>query len=204
MENEGYEVAAAYDGITALKEAKTNRYDLIILDLMLPGLDGLQVCQKIREQSHVPIIMLTARGDDLDRITGLEAGADDYLPKPFNVRELVARIHSVLRRTELYRSSVICYSDLKMDLDKRILQVGNQKVDLTSKEFDLLTVMIRNPGRVFTRRQLIDLVWGLEYADERTVDVNIRRLREKIEAEPGKPIYILTKWGVGYFLRELV
>ncbi|QGT99596.1 Phosphate regulon transcriptional regulatory protein PhoB (SphR) [Candidatus Syntrophocurvum alkaliphilum] len=203
LEQEGYEAFGVYDGEQALKEAKTGKYDLMVLDLMLPIIDGFTICRKIREYSKMPIIMLTARGDDLDKIAGLEMGADDYMVKPFNIRELIARINSVLRRsvtpTENFKNG-----NLIVDIAKRTVYKGNTEIELTSKEFDLLSVLIKNSGRVFSRSQLIDLVWNMEYADERTVDVNIRRLREKLEDDPRQPVFILTKWGVGYYMRELM
>lgn len=168
---------------------------------MLPGIDGFSLCRKIRKEFDIPIIMLTARDDDLDKITGLELGADDYVSKPFNVRELIARVNSVLRRTYAVDSKQIIYSDIKADLDRRSVKIADKEIDLTSKEFELLMVFLKNPGRVFTREQLLELVWELEFADERTVDVNIRRLREKIEKDSHHPNYILTKWGVGYYLK---
>lgn len=201
FEKEGFETEGVYDGITAWERIKTGKYDLVILDLMLPGIDGFSLCRKIRKDFNIPIIMLTARDDDIDKITGLELGADDYVSKPFNVRELIARVNSVLRRTYANETRHIIYSDIKADLDKRTVKIGDREIDLTSKEFELLMVFLKNPGRVFTREQLLDSVWKLEYADERTVDVNIRRLREKIEEDSKHPNYILTKWGVGYYLK---
>jgi len=204
LEQESHETSGAYDGITALEEIRSGRYDLVVLDLMLPGLDGFSICRKVREENSIPIIMLTARGDDIDKITGLELGADDYLPKPFNIRELIARINSVLRRTHIKRRNTIKYHDLTLNLDSRRLTIKDQDIDLTSKEFDLLAVFMQDPGRVYSRGQLIDAVWSMEYADERTVDVNIRRIREKIEEDSRQPKYLLTKWGIGYYFRELV
>ncbi|MGR6835747.1 response regulator transcription factor [Syntrophomonas erecta] len=201
---EGHEAVGVYDGITALEEARKGIYDLMILDLMLPGIDGFSLCRKIRQDSGLPIIMLTARGDDLDKIAGLEIGADDYLAKPFNIRELIARVHSVLRRTTPRPAKIIRYDDFVLNLDQRTLKKGGKYLEVTSKEFDLLTVCMSEPGRVFTRGQLLDAIWSLDIADERTVDVNIRRLREKIESDPRKPVYLLTRWGVGYYWRELV
>lgn len=201
FEQEGFDVVGVYDGITAWEHVKTGKYNLVILDLMLPGIDGFSLCRKIRKEFDIPIIMLTARDDDLDKITGLELGADDYVSKPFNVRELIARVNSVLRRTYAVDSKQIIYSDIKADLDRRSVKIADKEIDLTSKEFELLMVFLKNPGRVFTREQLLELVWELEFADERTVDVNIRRLREKIEKDSHHPNYILTKWGVGYYLK---
>lgn len=204
FEQEGFEVTGVYDGITAWEQIKTGRYNLVILDLMLPGIDGFSLCRKIRSEFDLPIIMLTARDDDLDKITGLELGADDYVSKPFNVRELIARVKSVLRRSGNSDPKQIVYADIKADLNKRIIKIADKEIDLTSKEFELLIVFLKNPGRVFTRVQLLELVWELEFADERTVDVNVRRLREKIEKDSHEPNYILTKWGVGYYLKEMI
>ncbi len=204
LKQEGFEAYGVYDGISAWEQIKTGKYNLVILDLMLPGIDGFSLCKKIRNEFDLPIIMLTARDDDLDIITGLELGADDYVAKPFNVRELIARIKTVLRRTNNTSSKVIVYSDIRADENKRSVKIADREIDLTSKEFDLLIVFLKNPGRVFTRMQLLEMVWDLEFADERTVDVNVRRLREKIETDSHHPNYILTKWGVGYYLGEMV
>ncbi len=206
LNNEGYQTEAAFDGETAREKVRKNQFDLIILDIMLPGVDGLTLCREIRSQSGVPIIMLTAMGDDIDKIIGLEMGADDYLAKPFNIRELLARIKAVLRRSTHepgQGAGQIVRGDLVIDTSRRKVSAGGREVDLTGKEFELLLHLAGAPGRVFTREQLLQDIWGYDYiGEDRTVDVHIRRLREKIEPEPGKPRYILTKWGVGYFFNE--
>ena len=199
-------VDCAYDGEEALEYAKNNEYDIILLDIMLPKLDGLSVCQQIREFSDVPIIMLTAKGDDMDKILGLEYGADDYITKPFNILEVKARMKAILRRNAKYSQNeylrILENGDLKLELDGRRLYVCGEEVNLTAKEFDLLELMVGNPNKVFSREELLNTVWGYEYpGDVRTVDVHIRRLREKIEPNPGEPRYVHTKWGVGYFFK---
>lgn len=207
LEQDDYVIDTAYDGKEALKKAKKNIYDLIILDLMLPGIDGLEVCKKIRENSQVPIIMLTARGEDMTKILGLEYGADDYLTKPFNILELKARIKAILRRintrpTKL-SEQVIQIDDFTINTLGRKVTVRDKEVNLTAKEFDLLLLLASNPGKVFTREELLEIIWGYEYfGDLRTVDVHIRRLREKIERDSSQAEYILTKWGVGYYFRS--
>ncbi len=209
LQNE-YEVDVGYDGEQALEMARTNDYDLIILDLMMPKLDGLQVCVKIREFSDVPIIMLTARSEDADKIIGLESGADDYITKPFNILELKARIRALLRRSGMKEKNqkkdeeeILSVSGLKLDLAKRVAEQDGSTVPLTVREFDLLELLMRNPGRVYTRDNLLDLVWGYDFdGDPRTVDVHIRRLREKVEKDSANPTTICTKWGVGYYLNQ--
>ena len=209
LEQEGMEVDAAYDGETAVKMARAKRYDLILLDVMLPGLSGLEVCQQIRSFSKVPIMMLTAKGADMDKIMGLEYGADDYVTKPFNILEIKARIKAILRRTsgssETRRrreSHIISSNGLKIDADRHRVFLHNQEVNLTTKEFDLLLLLARDPGKIYTRDQLLARIWGEDYdGDARTVDVHIRRLREKIEKTPAQPVYVCTKWGMGYFFR---
>lgn len=207
LKQDDYVIDTAYDGKKALKKAKKNIYDLIILDLMLPGIDGLEVCKKIRENSQVPIIMLTARGEDMTKILGLEYGADDYLTKPFNILELKARIKAILRRintrpTKL-SEQVIQIDDFTINTLGRKVTVRDKEVNLTAKEFDLLLLLASNPGKVFTREELLEIIWGYEYfGDLRTVDVHIRRLREKIERDSSQAEYILTKWGVGYYFRS--
>ena len=209
LEQDGMEVDCAYDGEQALDMAKENSYDLILLDLMLPKMDGLQVCQTIRTFSNVPIIMLTAKGEDMDKILGLEFGADDYITKPFNILEVKARIKAILRRSsgttlldELDSSRYIEIRDLRLDCEARRLFIAGQEVSLTSKEFDLLELLVMNPDKVYSRENLMDIIWGYDYPGElRTVDVHIRRLREKIEPDPGKPTYVLTRWGVGYYFQ---
>ena len=207
LENEGYSVDACYDGETAVQMAASGEYSLIILDLMMPGLDGLEACQKIRAFSTVPIIMLTARSEDADKLLGFESGADDYITKPFNILELKARIRALLRRASMPAAgpaaSVIERGGLEIDTDKRAARKNGRTVDLTAREFDLIELFIKNPGRVYSRDNLLNLVWGYDYqGDERTVDVHIRRLREKIEDNPALPRLIITKWGVGYYFAE--
>lgn len=201
------EVDCAYDGEEALNMAKENDYDLILLDVMLPKMDGFEVCQQIREFSDVPIIMLTAKGDDMDKILGLDYGADDYITKPFNILEVKARIKAIMRRgrkkdEKEAPSSVIEKNGMKIDRESRRVFIEGQEVNLTAKEFDLLELLATNQDKVYSREQLLNLVWGYEYpGDARTVDVHIRRLREKIEKTPSNPKYVYTKWGVGYYLK---
>lgn len=205
LEQDGMEVECAYDGEEALEAAKSKEYDMILLDIMLPKMDGMQVCQAIREFSTVPIIMLTAKGDDMDKILGLEYGADDYITKPFNILEVKARIKAILRRnnkkeTVPVKSNVLTISDMKLDCDSRSLYIEGQEVYLTAKEFDLLELLAFNPNKVYSRDTLLNTVWGYDYpGDARTVDVHVRRLREKIEKNPSEPKYVHTKWGVGYY-----
>lgn len=206
LENEGYTVDGAYDGSTALAMFRENSYDMIILDLMLPVLDGLTVCRKIRETSNVPVIMLTAKSEGSDKLIGFEYGADDYVTKPFDILELKARIRVILRRAGqagAVASDQLSAGPITIDLMQRAVTVaGRGSVDLTAKEFDLLAMLMRNQGRVFSREALLNNVWGYEYpGDIRTVDVHIRRLREKLEEDDANPKYILTKWGVGYYFR---
>ncbi len=207
LEQDGYETETAYDGEEALKLARDKSISLIILDLMLPSIDGLTVCQKIREFSSVPIIMLTAKTEDMDKILGLEYGADDYLTKPFNILELKARIKAILRRVT--NSSVaaskpsVSAGGIELDYNLRRVKIGNKVIELTAKEFDLCDLFVSNPGKVYSRENLLDIVWGYDYpGDIRTVDVHVRRLREKIEEDAAAPTYILTKWGVGYYFKE--
>ena len=206
LENEGYQVEVGYDGEEAVEKARSGRFDLIILDLMMPRIDGLQACMKIREFSTVPIIMLTARSEDTDKIIGFECGADDYITKPFNILELKARVRALLRRAgqtaqQEKDASRLERGVIAIDVDARAAWKDGQPVDLTAKEFDLMELFLRNPGRVYSRENLLNLVWGYEYIGEfRTVDVHIRRLREKLEPDPANPEHILTKWGVGYYL----
>ena len=205
LEQEGMEVDCAYDGEEAVQKAKENEYDIILLDVMLPKLDGFEVCQQIREFSSVPVIMLTAKGDDMDKILGLEYGADDYITKPFNILEVKARIKAIISRTkkkspEKENRKVVEKGDLHLDCDSRRLNIGGKEINLTAKEFDLLELMALNPNKVYSRDHLLNAVWGYDYpGDVRTVDVHIRRLREKIEANPSEPKYVHTKWGVGYY-----
>ncbi len=205
LEQDGMEVDCAYDGEEALKMATDNKYDMILLDIMLPKMDGFQVCQQIREFSQVPIVMLTAKGDDMDKILGLEYGADDYITKPFNILEVKARIKAIMRRTaqshpKEEEQKVIENGDLKLDCESRRLFILGNEINLTAKEFDLLELLVLNPNKVYSRENLLNMVWGYEYpGDVRTVDVHVRRLREKIEKNPSEPRYVHTKWGVGYY-----
>ena len=199
------EVDCAYDGEEALNLAKSNAYDMILLDVMLPKMDGFEVCQAIREFSEVPIIMLTAKGDDMDKILGLEYGADDYITKPFNILEVKARIKAIWRRdskreSKKESSSVIISGDLKIDCDDRRVYIAGKEINLTAKEFDLMELFVKNPGKIYARDVLLNLIWGEDYpGDARTVDVHVRRLREKIEENPSEPKYVHTRWGVGYY-----
>lgn len=208
LEQEGMKVDCAYDGEEALKLAKENIYDILLLDVMLPKYDGFEVCRQIREYSDVPIIMLTAKGDDMDKILGLEYGADDYITKPFNILEVKARIKAILRRTgrkktEREDDKIIVKGEMKIDCESRRVVIGEQETNLTAKEFDLLELLAMNPNKVYSRENLLNIVWGYEYpGDARTVDVHIRRLREKIESNPSEPRYVHTKWGVGYYFNN--
>ena len=207
LEQDGMEVDCAYDGEEALSYARDHVYDMILLDIMLPKLDGFEVCQQIREFSDVPIVMLTAKGDDMDKILGLEYGADDYITKPFNILEVKARIKAIMRRArseheEKEKAKTIEAGDLKLDCESRRVFSKDREINLTAKEFDLLELLAHNPNKVYSREDLLNLVWGYEYpGDARTVDVHIRRLREKIEVNPSDPKYVYTKWGVGYYFR---
>lgn len=208
LENEGYQVEVGYDGEEAVEKARAGRFDLVILDLMMPKIDGLQACMKIREFSTVPIIMLTAKSEDADKIIGFECGADDYITKPFNILEVKARVRALLRRAgqaaqqEKSANRLEC-GVIALDVAERAAWKDGQPVELTAKEFELMELFLRNPGRVYSRENLLNLAWGYEYMGEfRTVDVHIRRLREKLEPDPANPEYILTKWGVGYYLRS--
>ena len=208
LEQDDMKVEVAYDGETALELAKANHYDMILLDIMLPGFSGLEVCQMIREFSDVPIIMLTAKGDDMDKILGLEYGADDYITKPFNILEVKARIKAIFRRNnrnvpEQENQKVIETKGLKIDVDSRRVYIDDKEVNLTAKEFELVYLLVSNPNKVYSREQLLKTIWGPSYpGDARSVDVHVRRLREKIEATPADPKYIHTKWGVGYYFHE--
>lgn len=205
LESEGYQVEAGYDGEEAVELARSGSFDLIILDLMMPKIDGLQACMRIREFSNVPIIMLTARSEDTDKIIGFECGADDYITKPFNILELKARVRALLRRaagTQRNRGAVLTAGDLSLNTEERVAIRDGKTVDLTAKEYDLIELLMRNPRRVYSRENLMNVVWGYAYAgDYRTVDVHIRRLREKLEKNPAEPEYIMTKWGVGYYFK---
>ena len=210
LEQEGMEVDCAYDGDEALQKIKDNVYDIVLLDVMLPRLNGFEVCQQVREFSSVPIVMLTAKGEDMDKILGLEYGADDYITKPFNILEVKARIKAIMRRSALKSENEavegdqnVVFGELKLDCDSKRLHIGDREVNLTAKEFDLLEHLATNPDKVYSRENLLNIVWGYDYpGDVRTVDVHVRRLREKIEDNPSEPKYIHTKWGVGYFFRK--
>jgi len=206
LETEGYQVDAAYDGAECLTLAKANGYDLIILDLMLPKMNGLDACMKIREFSTVPVIMLTARGDDMDKIIGFEYGADDYITKPFNILELKARVRALLRRASLSKdqesSEKLTIGNISIDYQKHSAVKDGALIELTGREFELLELFMKNPGRVYSRENLLNIVWGHDYqGDVRTVDVHVHRLRDKLEANPASPEYIITKWGVGYYFK---
>ncbi len=211
LEQEGMEVDCAYDGIEAIEKAKANEYDVVLLDVMLPGHDGFEVCQAIREFSEMPIIMLTAKGGDMDKILGLEYGADDYITKPFNILEVKARIKAIMRRNsrksaknEKADDHMVVRGDLKLDREGRRVFIQEKEINLTAKEFDLLELLVTNPNKVYSREALLNCVWGskaMDNGDVRTVDVHVRRLREKIEPSPSDPKYVHTKWGVGYFFR---
>jgi len=205
LEQDGMEVDCAYDGEEALELAKSNAYDMILLDVMLPKMTGFEVCQQIREFSNTPIVMLTAKGEDMDKILGLEYGADDYITKPFNILEVKARIKAIMRRTgkkneEKNADRIIENRDMRLDCDGRRVYIRNREVNLTAKEFEVLELLMKNPNKVYSRENLLKIIWGSDYpGDVRTVDVHIRRLREKIETTPSEPVYVHTKWGVGYY-----
>jgi DNA-binding response OmpR family regulator len=206
LENEGYQVDSAYDGQEAVELARNGNFDLIILDVMMPKLDGLEACMRIREFSTVPVIMLTARGEDMDKIMGFEYGADDYVTKPFNILELKARIRALLRRSsvtnQLSGGASLTIGHITLDSEKRIAKKDGAPVDLTAREFDVIELLARNPDRVYSRENLLNIIWGYEYqGDTRTVDVHVRRLREKLERDPAQPERIMTKWGVGYYFK---
>ena len=205
LENEGYEVECAYDGAAALGLAREGRFDLIILDVMMPEMDGLEACMKIREFSNVPIIMLTAKSEDADKLMGFESGADDYLTKPFNILELKARVRALLRRAagvQRSQGSLLTVGKITLNTEERVALRDGKTVDLTAKEYDLIELLMRNPRRVYSRENLMNVVWGYTYAgDYRTVDVHVRRLREKLEENPAEPDHIMTKWGVGYYFK---
>ncbi len=205
LENEGYQVECAYDGAAAVELAREGQFDLVILDVMMPEVDGLEACMRIREFSNVPIIMLTAKSEDADKLMGFECGADDYLTKPFNILELKARVRALLRRAagvQRRRGALLTVGDLTLNTEERVAVRDGKTVDLTAKEYDLIELLMRNPRRVYSRENLMNVVWGYSYAgDYRTVDVHIRRLREKLEKNPAEPDHIMTKWGVGYYFK---
>lgn len=203
---EGYDVSVAYDGLEALELAKTNSFDLIVLDVMMPKLDGLDLCTRIREFSTVPIILLTARSQDTDKVLGFDYGADDYMTKPFSLPELKARIRALIRRSAISGHSgahnTIKYGDIAIDCDSRTVSKGEKAVELTGREFDVLELLMKNPGKVYSRESLLNIICGHEFqSDIRTIDVHIHRLRDKLEDDPTEPKYIMTKWGVGYYFK---
>ena len=211
LEQDGMDVDCAYDGDEAIAKAKETEYDVVLLDVMLPGHDGLEVCQAIREFSEMPIIMLTAKGGDMDKILGLEYGADDYITKPFNILEVKARIKAIMRRNSRknkkntrQNTGMVTAGDLRLDREGRRVFIKDREINLTAKEFDLLELLVTNPNKVYSREALLTYVWGnkaMDSGDVRTVDVHVRRLREKIEPSPSDPKYVHTKWGVGYYFR---
>ena len=209
LEQDGMEVDCAYDGQEALDKAMATPYDMILLDVMLPKMDGFEVCQRIREFSNMPIVMLTAKGDDMDKILGLEYGADDYITKPFNILEVKARIMAIMRRTtpqvvKEQKITEIKSGDFTINTENRRLFILDQEINVTSKEFDMLLLLVTNPGKVYSRDELLRAIWGEDYpGDARTVDVHIRRLREKIEPNASEPKYVHTKWGVGYYYQQV-
>ncbi len=207
LEQDGMEVDCAYDGEEALEKAQNTRYDIILLDVMLPKLTGFEVCQQIREFSDTPVVMLTAKGDDMDKILGLEYGADDYITKPFNILEVKARIKAIMRRTagkdnKPAADKNVSDGDLQLNREERRVFISGREIDLTAKEFEVLELLVTHPGKVYSRENLLRSVWGESYlGDARTVDVHVRRLREKIEENPSEPKYVLTRWGVGYYYK---
>lgn len=204
LEQDGFTVDSAYDGEEALAFAGANKYDIILLDVMLPKLSGFEVCQQIREFSTVPIIMLTAKGDDMDKILGLEYGADDYITKPFNILEVKARIKAICRRTEAgtHKPKILIFGELTLNEEYRRVYVGEREINLTGREFEVLELLAQTPGKVYSREELLKEIWGADYpGDVRTVDVHVRRLREKLENNPSEPTYVRTKWGSGYFFQ---
>ena len=206
LEQEGMEVDCAYDGEEALAFAKNCEYDLVLLDVMLPKMDGFEVCQQIRDFSDMPIVMLTAKSEAMDKILGLEYGADDYITKPFNILEVKARIKAIMRRTakrqETSTGTMVVKGALRIDCESRRVFIGEKEINLTAKEYDVLELLAMNPNKVYSRENLLNLIWGYDYpGDARTVDVHIRRLREKIETKPSEPKYVHTKWGVGYYFQ---
>lgn len=208
LEKDDMEVDVAYDGEEALELARQTEYDIVLLDIMLPKLNGMEVCQQIREFSDMPIMMLTAKGDDMDKILGLEYGADDYITKPFNILEVKARIKAIIRRNSKKRvkeekTSVIEKGGLRIDVEGRRIFIDGKEINLTAKEFDLLELFVTHPNKVYSREKLLNIIWGSDSPqDARTVDVHVRRLREKVESNPSEPKYVYTKWGVGYFYKD--
>ena len=207
LEQDGMEVDCAYDGEEALTLARTNTYDIIMLDVMLPKLDGFQVCQQVREFSRVPIVMLTAKGDDMDKIMGLEYGADDYITKPFNITEVKLRIKAIMRRSGTVQEQPApqntAFGDLRLNGEYRRVYIKDREINLTSREYEVLELLASTPGKVYGRAELLHAIWGDDYpGDERTVDVHVRRLREKLEDNPSEPRYVRTKWGSGYYFQQ--
>lgn len=206
LEQDGYQTAAAFNGEEAISQFNAENPDLVLLDVMLPGIDGLEVCRRIREQSSVPIIMITAKGEDMDKILGLEYGADDYISKPFNILEVKARIKTIFRRIDsltVPTREVLTFKNMMVDMQKRLVTIDDMEIPLTAKEFDILHLLMTHPGIVYKREDLVETIWKYEYVgDVRTVDVHIRRLRKKLEKNPDEPEYIFTKWGVGYYFAE--
>ena len=208
LEQDGMEVDCAYDGEEALELARQNQYDMVLLDVMLPKMTGFEVCQQIREFSNVPIVMLTAKGEDMDKILGLEYGADDYITKPFNILEVKARLKAIMRRTAPKegkgdKTAVLESGEMRVNREDRRVYIAGKEINLTSKEYEVLELLMANPGKVYSRENLLKSIWGADYpGDVRTVDVHVRRLREKIEASPSEPKFVQTKWGTGYFFRE--
>ena len=207
LELSGFEVEIENDGTVGLKRALTEDFDMYILDLMLPGIDGFEICKQIREEKNTPILMVSAKKDDIDKIRGLGLGADDYITKPFNILEVKARIKAIMRRagknaTQETKAKVVEVGELRLDCESRRVFIGTREINLTAKEFDVLELLVFNPNKVYSRENLLNIVWGYEYpGDVRTVDVHIRRLREKIESNPSEPKYVHTKWGVGYYFQ---
>ena len=207
LENDGYEVVTGSDGRQAVEKAREGGVDLIVLDLMMPNMDGMEACRQIRQFSSVPIIMLTAKADDMDKLMGFDCGADDYMTKPFNILELKARIRALLRRAAAGGTQTapaqITIGPITIDSERRTARRSGESVELTAKEFEVAELLMKSPGRVFSRENLLDTIWGRDYqGDIRTVDVHMRRLREKLEADPAHPKYLMTKWGVGYYFSE--
>lgn len=206
LEQEGWSVDCAYDGEEAIEAFKNNDYSMILLDIMMPKLSGIEVCQMIREESNVPIIMLTAKGEDMDKILGLEYGADDYITKPFNVLEVKARMKAIMRRADgikKKKTSILEVGDIRLDLEGKRAYIAGIEYNITAKEFEVLEILVGNEGKVYSREELLELIWGKDSrGDVRTVDVHVRRLREKIEPNPGEPKYIQTKWGMGYYFKS--
>ena len=206
LESEGWEVEAAYDGAEGVELARAGRFDIILLDLMMPKLDGLEACMRIREFSNVPIIMLTAKSEDMDKIIGFEYGADDYVTKPFNIVELKARIRALFRRStpeDAREGKLLTSGHITLDTERRMAEKDGEPVELTGREYELIELLMRNPGRIYSRENLLNIIWGYEYqGDIRTVDVHIHRLRDKLEINPAEPDCIMTKWGVGYYFKK--